>query len=178
LAGVVAELRRRNDQMAFAVLEDGSGRIEVSFFREAMAQYGSLLSKDALLVVEGALQLDEFSGSVALRARRALTLEQACERAARVLVLKVRDASPDLPRRLSAVLSGHRPGQTPVRLVYRGAAGETGLDLGDAWRVRAGPTLIDALRGLAGVEQADLVMGRLPSAPDAQARTTAFRATA
>jgi DNA polymerase-3 subunit alpha len=111
LAGVVAELRRRNDQMAFAVLEDWSGRIEVSFFREAMAQYGSLLSKDALLVVEGWLQLDEFSGGMAFRAKRALTLEQACERAARVVTLRVRDAAPDCPRRLAAALSAHRPGK-------------------------------------------------------------------
>jgi DNA polymerase-3 subunit alpha len=166
LAGVVAELRRRNDQMAFIVLEDGSGRIEASFFREAMTAYGGLLSKDALLVVEGSLQLDEFSGTVALRAKRALTLEQACERAARAVVVRVRDARPDLPQRLAAVLSGFRPGQTPVRLVYANQTGETGLDLGDAWRVRAVPALIDALKGLADVLAVDLLIGRLPAASD------------
>jgi DNA polymerase-3 subunit alpha len=178
LAGVVAELRRRNDQMAFAVLEDWSGRIEVSFFREAMAQYGSLLSKDALLVVEGWLQLDEFSGGMALRAKRALTLEQACERAARVVTLRVRNAAPDLPRRLAAALSAHRPGQTPIRLLYCSAAGEAGVDLGESWRVRATPALVEALRGLAEAEAVELVLGRLPSAPEPQSRASQFRAMA
>jgi hypothetical protein len=106
-----------------------------------------------------------------------LTLEQACERAARVVVLRVRDAAPDLPRRLAAVLSPHRPGQTPIRLVYCTASGETGVDLGESWRVRATPTLIEALRAMPEVAQADLVIGRLPAAPESERRPQ-FRAMA
>ncbi|HVF35692.1 MAG TPA: DNA polymerase III subunit alpha, partial [Candidatus Saccharimonadia bacterium] len=163
LAGLVGNIRRRGDQMAFIQLEDGSGRIEVSFFREAFSDCAPLLTKDNVIVVEGALSLDEFSGQIVLRARRAWTLGEAVERFAKRVQLRLNGVREDFAERLSAQLAPHRGGNTPIRLSYVNAGAASELDLGDAWKVRASPTLIENLRAVPGVLAADLTLGRATS---------------
>ena len=163
LAGLVGNIRRRGDAMAFIQLEDGTGRIEVSFFREAFTDCAPLLTKDQVIVVEGALSLDEFSGQIVLRARRAWSLDEACERFARRVQLRLNGVREDFVQRLDAQLAPHRGGNTPIRLAYsnREASGE--IDLGDAWRVRASPLLIEHLRAMPGVVGAELELARAAS---------------
>ena len=48
------------------VLDDRSGRIEVTFFEDVYQQYRALIVKDAILVVEGKLRFDEFIETGAL----------------------------------------------------------------------------------------------------------------
>ena len=67
IAGQVIAIRKRGDAMAFVQVEDWSGRIEVSLFREAWVEYGPLLTRDAILVFDGGLSFDEFSGNFQLR---------------------------------------------------------------------------------------------------------------
>jgi DNA polymerase III subunit alpha len=42
------------------ILDDRSGRIEVSLYEEVFQQYRDIIVKDAILVVEGALRFDDF----------------------------------------------------------------------------------------------------------------------
>ena len=65
-----------------------------------------------------------------------------------------------LERRLAA----HRPGQTPLRLSYGADAASTEVDLGEAWRVRATPALVEALASLPGVKEVQLQLARAVSA--------------
>ncbi|MCQ4165326.1 DNA polymerase III subunit alpha [Tahibacter harae] len=161
IAGQVVALRKRGDSMAFVTLEDWSGRIEASFFRDAYAEFGHLLTRDAILVIEGGLSYDEFSNANQLRARSVVTLEQACERFARGFHIHVRGTGPDYIDQLKAALLGYRGGNTPVRLEYTSRRGVFAkLDLGPDWRVRAGPTLVRALRQLPGTSDANLVLVR------------------
>ena len=67
-------------------------------FSEAFEQYGGKISKDALLVVEGEIQHDEYNGSMALRASRILTIDEARQRFSRVLHLDF------LPHRCQRIL--------------------------------------------------------------------------
>ncbi len=89
IAGQVIAIRKRGDAMAFVQVEDWSGRMEVSLFREAWIEYGPLLTRDAILVFDGGLSLDEFSGSYQLRVNSVATIESACERSARVLRVRL-----------------------------------------------------------------------------------------
>ncbi|HET9485738.1 MAG TPA: DNA polymerase III subunit alpha [Xanthomonadales bacterium] len=163
LAGLVGNIRRRGDQMAFIQLEDGSGRIEVSFFREAFTDCAPLLTRDNVIVVEGALSLDDFSGQIVLRARRAWTLDEACERFARRVQVKLNGVRADFAQHLTERLAPHRGGNTPVRLSYANGEAASELDLGDAWKVRASPSLLEALRAMPGVLAADLTLARATS---------------
>ena len=42
------------------ILDDRSGRLEVTMFEDVYQQFRSLVSKDAILVVEGGLRWDDF----------------------------------------------------------------------------------------------------------------------
>jgi DNA polymerase-3 subunit alpha len=160
VGGLIAQQRRRGEQMAFVQLEDASGRIEVSFFREVLSEFAPLLTKDRILIVEGGLSLDEFSGNLVIRARRAWGLDEACERFARQVRVKLNGISADFARQLSAQIKPFTPGPAGLRLCYRNAEAQTELELGDAWRVRASTALVDALRLLPGVKMVELQLGK------------------
>ena len=164
LGGMVANVRRRGDQMAFVQLEDATGRIEVPFFREAFTEYSPLLVKDQILVIEGGLAMDEFSGNLVLRARHAWSLDEAIARFARLVKVKLAGAGPDTVARLRAALVPHKPGSTPIRLLHCTASLRTELDLGDEWRVRASSALRDALLTIPGVQDVEFVVARANTA--------------
>ena len=154
-AGQVVSMRNRGDSMAFVQLEDWSGRIEVSLFREVFVEYRALLTRDAFLVVEGGLSVDEFNGGFQLRARRVSTLDEALARQARLLRVKLNGVDASFTSRLQQVIAGHRGGKTPLRLSYANKLGRGEIELGNAFRVRASADLkrsLDALPGVLGTE--------------------------
>ncbi|HEX7340506.1 MAG TPA: DNA polymerase III subunit alpha [Rhodanobacteraceae bacterium] len=161
VVGMVTGVRKRGETAAFARLEDATGGIEVSFFREAFDQYAALLTRDALLVVEGGLGIDGFSGDYQVRAKRVTTLAEACEKLSRLLRLKVDGIGPDFLARLRETVEQYRGGATTLRLSgYHNTCARADIDLGDAWRVHARPELVSQLRGLPGVLAAELKLAR------------------
>ena len=151
VAGMVTLQRRRGDNGAFVLFEDWSGRIEVGFFREAFADYAHLLVRDALLVVEGGLALDDFSGELQMRARRVWTLDDACAQYARALRIRVNGIDGGFAPSLKRALAGHG-GATPLLLTgYRNAQGSADFELGEDWRVRVTTDLLRTLTALPGV---------------------------
>ncbi|WP_024890694.1 DNA polymerase III subunit alpha [Luteimonas huabeiensis] len=153
VAGLVVGMRKRGDAQAFVQLEDGRGRLECAFFAEAWQEFAPLLTRDRILIVEGGLREDEFSGGFALRARRAWDYQQLCPQIAKRLALRLDLRVPGLLQRVERLLDGHRPGQTPLRydlVVPAGAAGT--LDLNGTRSVRVEADLIGALRAQPGVE--------------------------
>ena len=164
VAGQLADLRKRGTDQAFVQLEDWSGRIEVSLFREAFVEFAPLLTRDAILVVEGGLAWDDFAGALRLRARRVLTLNEACERQAKLLRIKCNGIGADFLPALHATLAGYRGGQTPLRVQYANTAGSAEIELGPEWRVRATADLKRSLDAMPGVKSTDWVLGRAGSA--------------
>jgi len=158
IAGMVAAVRKRGDSDAFVRIEDGTGLIEVSFFGELYQQVAPLLTRDQMLVVEGGLRIDDFSGGgFQLRARSALSLADACRKHARLLRLKLNGIGPDFATQLRQALAGYRGGRASVILHhYRNRQAQADLELGEDWRVDALPDLLRTLRALPGVEAARL----------------------
>ena len=158
IAGMVAAVRKRGDSDAFVRIEDGGGAIEVSFFGEIYHQVAPLLTRGQLLVVDGGLRIDEFSGGgFQLRARNACSLDDACRKHARLLQLKLNGIHADFPQQLQRTLAGYRGGHASVTLHgYRNRTAQADLELGEAWRVDAIPDLLRAVRALPGVQAARL----------------------
>jgi DNA polymerase-3 subunit alpha len=150
---MVTAVRKRGDSDAFVRLEDGTGSIEVSFFGELYQQVAPLLTRDEMLVVEGGLRIDDFSGGgFQVRARSAYTLGDACRRFARLLRVKINGVGPDFIPQLRQALAGHRGGRASVVLSgYHNANAQADLELGDEWHVNAIPELLRAVRGMPGV---------------------------
>ena len=156
IAGMVTAVRKRGDSDAFVRIEDGSGSIEVSFFGELYQQVAPLLTRDEMLIVEGGLRIDDFSGGgFQLRAKNALTLGDACRRYARLLQLKLNGIGPGFVSQLQQTLAGYRGGRATVTLHgYHNDSAQADLELGEAWRVDAIPELVRAVRKLPGVKTA------------------------
>ena len=124
----------------------------------------NVTARDAILVVEGGLAWDDFAGALRLRARRVLTLNEACERQAKLLRIKCNGIGADFLPALHATLAGYRGGQTPLRVQYANTAGSAEIELGPEWRVRATADLKRSLDAMPGVKSTDWVLGRAGSA--------------
>ncbi len=151
VAGLIVAQRvmknRKGEKMGFVTLDDRSGRIEASLFAEAFAAAQTLLQTDALVVVEGEVSYDDFSGGLRLRARRVMSLEEARTGLAESLRLQVRQGQLDtVARQALAQLCQQYPGACPLTLEYTGPDARAVLRLGDDWQVSPADPLLQTLR--------------------------------
>jgi DNA polymerase-3 subunit alpha len=160
VAGLIAEVRRRGPRVV-AMLDDRTGRMEVTFFDETYQQYRALIAKDALVVIEGTLRFDEFSDSWRLAARSVQELDKLREQQARRLVLRWPPGAQGakLLARLEDLLAPWRPGPCQVGIRYRGETGSAAIALGPEWCVRAARELLDQLEPLVGRDGIELLYG-------------------
>ena len=158
VAGLVMALRVRNTRrgrMAFVTLDDRSARIDVRVFSEVFEHHRALLAKDRVLVVEGTLGFDDFSGGNQLTANRIYDIAHARAAFARRLVIGVeaRQAAQGFLRSLAGILEPYREGTCPVWVDYRNDSAEAQLALGDEWKVNPADELLHRLHELAGQER-------------------------
>jgi DNA polymerase-3 subunit alpha len=151
IAGLVVNLRvmknKKGDKMGFITLDDRSGRIEASLFAEAFNSAQALLQTDALVVVEGEVSNDDFSGGLRLRAKRVMSLEEARTGLADSLRLKVASSALQGDRlRWLADLCGRHRGACPITVDYSGSDAKAQLQFGEDWRIDPADSLIQALR--------------------------------
>jgi DNA polymerase-3 subunit alpha len=164
IAGMVSVMRKRGDSEAFVRIEDGTGSIEVSFFGELYQQVAPLLTRDAMLVIDGGLRIDDFSGGgFQLRARSACSLADACRKHARMLQLKLNSIDIAFVGQLRQALTGYLGGRAKVKLYdYRNQTAQADIELGADWHVDAVPDLLRAVRALPGIQAARLRIVRQP----------------
>jgi DNA polymerase III subunit alpha len=153
VAGVLLRMGRRGTAMTVD-LHDGTKRIEVSLFDEVFSLSKHLLTKHAVLVVEGQMRYDDFSSAWRVNARRVRSVDDAIEEHARRITVPWNGgrSAPDFVRCLKDTLTPFRQGECLVCVRYTGAAAGALLTLGDAWRVRPTRELRDALTRLLGEE--------------------------
>ena len=157
IAGMIIALRvmknKKGDKMGFVTLDDRSGRIEASLFADSFMAAQSLLQNDAMVVVEGEVSNDDFSGGLRLRVKQVMTMEDARTRLAESLRLKVaHDAlKGDRLNWLGELITRHRGG-CPITLEYTGSDAKAMLQFADEWSIDPADGLIQALRDQFGRE--------------------------
>ncbi len=162
VAGLVYSTRtmrnKRGETLAFSVLDDRSGRIELSVFADVYEQHKHKIFKDAVLVVEGEVQPDEYNGALKMRVAHVHTMDDARRRYAECLQIDVcgDGISRDFAHRLKTLLEPHRREGCPVAIAYRCHAAEGRLVLGAAWRVAPSDELLQSLRNEFGTGQVGL----------------------
>ncbi len=156
LAGLVGNVRKRGDAMAFAQIDDGHGQIELAFFREACAGFGHLLSRDRILIVEGQVVADRISGEWSMRVKQAWDFKSIIDGYAKRLNVLVDLRGLGSPEALQAVLAEYRPGSTPLRLDIKRPGVSGCLDFTGHTSIRSTPELLSGLRRLACVERVQL----------------------
>ena len=94
VAGLLYNVRtmrsKAGETIAFLTLDDRSGRLEVSLYAKEYEEFRDLLRKDTILVVECTVSVDEYTGGTRGRGRQVMTLDQARERCAHRLALRLK----------------------------------------------------------------------------------------
>ena len=154
LAGIVTGVRIRMTQrgkMAIVTLDDAVARVEVVVGSELLMQSAGLIKEDALLVIEGRVSHDDFSGGNRVSARKVYDLAGA--RSAHASMLKISCNGQSDAAKLTAILSPYcrknnqEQKLCPVKIEYHNAQGQASLMLGDAWRVALQDELLLHLQG-------------------------------
>ncbi|MES2012547.1 MAG: DNA polymerase III subunit alpha, partial [Pseudomonadota bacterium] len=152
LAGIVSGVRIRmtaRGKMAIVGLDDGTTRIEVVVNNEMLNQYQQLLKDDQLVIVEGKVSNDEFSGGVRVNARKLHDLSSL--RNSRASFLKISCNGQADAVKLKALLQPYCKAATDeqrgcaVKVEYHNAVSKVELMLGNDWRVDLHEELIAGL---------------------------------
>ncbi len=164
VAGLVIEIRTRQTKqgkmMGFATLDDRTDRIEIAAFSETYEKYRSIFARDNLLVAEGSVSLDDYTGNLRLTIESLYSMEQAREVFAKSLQLNYQlnghNALPqELIGDLDTAMQPYRGGRCLVEINYIAKGASANLVLGDGWRINPTDELVERLRrlpGIAGVE--------------------------
>jgi DNA polymerase-3 subunit alpha len=163
VAGLVVGMRamqtRRGDRMAFVTLDDRTGRLELAVFSELFERHRDLLAKDTLLVVEGQVSMDEYSGGFKMSAERIYNIDQARGTFASRLEIDVDAAlaATGFLQALQQVLKPATPGACLVCIRYDAGPACAEIVLGPEWKITPGGALLDRLTGLAGEGRVRLI---------------------
>ncbi|MDQ7015147.1 MAG: DNA polymerase III subunit alpha, partial [Gammaproteobacteria bacterium] len=163
LSGLVIAFRTRPTQrgkMAFATLDDRSGRVDVVIGTEDYERYADRIVMDQVLVAEGGLGIDDFNGGFRLRARTIYTLNQARARYVKgvSLSLESEQFSSDLIPALAEQLSPFRSDEgCRVLVEYGSKVAQARLLLAGSWSIRLDDELLLNLHQLLGQEQVKLL---------------------
>lgn len=155
IAGLVFDMRvmksKRGDKVGFVTLDDRSARVEVSLFAEAFQAAQHLLQKDALLVVEGEVAVDDFSGGMRVRAKKVMSLEEARTSLLESvrISLDTRQHAPACLTQVASVLQQYK-GECAVTIDLQRPDAQAVLRLGEEWRVEPADELVQALRDQLG----------------------------
>ena len=162
LAGLIVATRtmktKRGDTMAIIQIDDRSARIEVTVYAEAYNEHRELLIKDSIVIVEGSVGHDDYSGQLAMRAKGVSTVQQARQQHASELQIEVRQdmVNPQFTEQLASALAGAKGGECPVSLLYRQKANQAVVRLGTDWQVVPSDELLQGLRDWVGREKVSL----------------------
>ena len=165
VAGLVVEIRTRQTKqgktMGFATLDDRTGRLEIAMFGDKYETYRSIFSRDALLVAEGALSVDDYTNSLRLTVDTLYTMDQAREQFSKGLKMHwhTNGCTPEnttFMQELQNVLQVFRGGSCPVTIDYTCHEGKASLQLGDGWRVHPSDDLLIRLNRLFGISRVEV----------------------
>ena len=152
LAGIVSGIRIRmtgRGKMAIVGLDDGTTRIEVVVGTELLTQHQALLKDDQLIIVEGRVSHDEFSGGVRVNARKLHDLSGL--RNSRASFLKISCNGQADAVKLKALLKPYCKNASDeqrgcaVKVEYHNQTSKVELMLGNDWRVDLHEELIAGL---------------------------------
>jgi DNA polymerase-3 subunit alpha len=163
IAGLVVALRsmktRTGSTMAFITLDDRSARIEATLFSEAFFEHRELLQSDQVIVVEGQVSHDDYSGQMKMRVSTVMDVGTARQQFSRGLKLAIHadQLQNGLLEKLDSTLRPFRCDGSPVWIEYSTNEASTRIELGESWRVQPDDDLLLELRYLVGDQAVELV---------------------
>jgi DNA polymerase-3 subunit alpha len=155
LVALVTSLQRRTARGHFIAVDDHTGRVDAFLSNETYATYADLLVKDAIVMIEGNVVADDFTGGYKITASHIMSLADAKARFARGVNIAVSGPDDSLCLELASTFRPYQ-GSSPVFLHYRNQRSRVTFELGNEWTVKPCEELIAALNELDAVKQAGL----------------------
>ncbi len=163
VAGLVVAFRvmktKRGDTMAFVTLDDRTGRIEVAVFADAYEEHKDKLLKDAMLVIEGQISNDDFSGGLKMRADSVMDLAQA--RLNSVEKIRISMSQSELNKNyaleLKQALLPNKGGKCVVNIAYLNDGIGVDVKLGESWNIVPSEELVTNLKTLYGSSNIEII---------------------
>ena len=157
VSGMIIAMRvmknKRGENFAFITLDDKSGRLELSVFAEKYNVYREILVKDALLVVQGVVSEDSFTGGLKMLAESIQSIYEArCSKVKRLGLIIDSNSSDSNSSNgkwvesLHSSVNAYKDGNCPLEVEYIGPSASGRLKLGSQWRVQPRDELIGQLR--------------------------------
>ncbi|MCV6610698.1 MAG: DNA polymerase III subunit alpha, partial [Amphritea sp.] len=161
MLGLVVDIRvkktKKGDPLCFVTLDDRTSRIEVSLFGEAYDEYRTVLNKDSILLIEGEISIDSFSGTDKLKVRgnKVVDITQCRARYGQYIEIDCQ-ADQLKERQLKAfeqlLQSGKGPSVIDVALRYSRADASATVCLGESWRIEPTDDILLKLKDQFGGE--------------------------
>lgn len=162
IAGMISSVRftktKRGKPLAFISLDDRSGKVDIVLFSEVFEASKHLLERDQVVVIEGDVSKDDYTGGFRMSARTVTGIDKARNALARRLLLHVDEAAmqDDFVASLQEALRPHQGGHCPVYIHYKKQNAHAMLPLGQQWKVTLSDDLLYGLRKLLEAEAVNI----------------------
>ena len=160
IAGLVVASRtmktKRGKTIAFLTIDDRRARVDVALFGDSYDKYRDMLQNDRLLIIEGEVSEDDYSGGLKVSAQQILTMPQARSVFSKGLRLSV---APDFAQgkglqQLLSILTPHQVrGDAPaakLELQYENSMGRGVIRCATPWRLEIEDDMLQELSYLLG----------------------------
>jgi DNA polymerase-3 subunit alpha len=156
VAGLIHEIRTKNGQagkMGFVTIDDQTGRLDIKLYSEVFESSKQFLQKDQVLIAEGEIMEDGYTGQLAMTASKVWDMSSAQENNAKRLILTVNRQSqmPDFVKNLAIILQPHCQTGCPISIQYHTHDNLFAeFHLGQQWQIRPNAQLLTDLQNLIG----------------------------
>ncbi len=146
-------ITKRGKKLVIIGMDDSTARMDVVVFGEVFESFTSPLATGDMLVVEGEVAHDDFSGGVKMTANVLYNVPSARSRFARCLELRLKSEHQSLLPSIQTILKGHA-GSCAVQFAYTNEHAKAQLSLAKQWYVEPSDELLGLLTNLLGEERA------------------------
>jgi len=148
-------LTKRGKKLTILGLEDASGKMDIVVFSEISDALSSPVQTGQMMMIEGEIGHDDFSGGVKMTASQLYNIEEARARFAKCLTLSLTPQQQSLLPSLKSMLAAH-PGMCVVQIKYTNQNASARLSLGQQWRVAPSDELIGMMQDIFGKDNVRL----------------------
>jgi DNA polymerase III subunit alpha len=157
MAGVIASLRTmmtKRGKMAIILLDDATAQVELSIFNEQFEANRNLLREDELLILQGKVSEDSYTGGLRVTAENLYSLAEARAHFVSRLSLQMNGQSD--AAKLKALLEPFKDSENGclVEINYHNNNAACVAHLSEDWRVRPEEDLLEAARSWLGENNA------------------------
>lgn len=161
VAGLVTQVRTlaRGRRTTFVTLDDRTARLDVTVYERLLDKCRDLLVKDAVVIIEGSVEEDDYTGGYKIIAEDALDINHAREHYATSLCVNLvaRSDAPLPIAELARVMTPFKGGRCRLRFTYQRADGRAQLSLpNNDWSLHPTDELLARIKACAGVGSCDI----------------------